>query len=153
MQKSSTFATAKEKQLLVNAQMAESVDALVSNTSGFTSIPVRPRVWVPKREFRCCKKILSCPDGGIGRRAGLKHQWIHFHPGSTPGLGTKKERVFRTFSFFVMCLLFLYLSGSLKSFIFAFRENYSSFSIQLVVSSWFIIFFIICAEITSHDVE
>ena len=24
----------------------ESVDALVSNTSGFTSIPVRPRVWV-----------------------------------------------------------------------------------------------------------
>ena len=49
MQKSSTFATAKEKQLLVNAQMAESVDALVSNTSGFTSIPVRPRVWVLKR--------------------------------------------------------------------------------------------------------
>ena len=28
--------------------MAESVDALVSNTSGFTSIPVRPRVWVHK---------------------------------------------------------------------------------------------------------
>ena len=28
--------------------MAESVDALVSNTSGFTSIPVRPRVWVQK---------------------------------------------------------------------------------------------------------
>ena len=28
------------------AQMAESVDALVSNTSGVTSIPVRPRVWV-----------------------------------------------------------------------------------------------------------
>ena len=31
------------------------------------------------------------PDGGIGRRAGLKHQWIHFHPGSTPGLGTSKS--------------------------------------------------------------
>ena len=61
MQKSSTFATAKEKQLLVNAQMAESVDALVSNTSGFTSIPVRPRVWVPKREFRCCKKNTELP--------------------------------------------------------------------------------------------
>ena len=29
--------------------MAESVDALVSNTSGFTSIPVRPRVWVQKK--------------------------------------------------------------------------------------------------------
>ena len=35
----------------------------------------------------------KCPDGGIGRRAGLKHQWIHFHPGSTPGLGTKKEDI------------------------------------------------------------
>ena len=33
------------------AQMAESVDALVSNTSGFTSIPVRPRVWVQKKEL------------------------------------------------------------------------------------------------------
>ena len=32
-----------------HAQMAESVDALVSNTSGFTSIPVRPRVWVPRK--------------------------------------------------------------------------------------------------------
>ena len=31
------------------AQMAESVDALVSNTSGFTSIPVRPRVWVLRK--------------------------------------------------------------------------------------------------------
>ena len=30
-----------------------------------------------------------CPDGGIGRRVGLKHQWIHFHPGSIPGLGTR----------------------------------------------------------------
>ena len=35
-----------------HAQMAESVDALVSNTSGFTSIPVRPRVWVRKEENR-----------------------------------------------------------------------------------------------------
>ena len=51
-EKSRTFASAIEKQTskLRNAQMAESVDALVSNTSGFTSIPVRPRVWVPKRE-------------------------------------------------------------------------------------------------------
>ena len=31
--------------------MAESVDALVSNTSGFTSIPVRPRVWVQEEKF------------------------------------------------------------------------------------------------------
>ena len=35
----------------------------------------------------------KCLDGGIGRRAGLKHQWIHFHPGSTPGLGTEAEKV------------------------------------------------------------
>ena len=28
--------------------MAESVDALVSNTSGFTSMPVRSRLWVLK---------------------------------------------------------------------------------------------------------
>ena len=40
----------KRNKLSVNAQMAESVDALVSNTSGFTSIPVRPRVWVLKSE-------------------------------------------------------------------------------------------------------
>ena len=50
-EKSRTFASAIEKQTskLRNAQMAESVDALVSNTSGFTSIPVRPRVWVQRR--------------------------------------------------------------------------------------------------------
>ena len=29
-----------------DAQMAELVDALVSNTSGFTSMPVRSRLWV-----------------------------------------------------------------------------------------------------------
>ena len=34
-----------------DAQMAESVDALVSNTSGVTSIPVRPRVWVQEKEL------------------------------------------------------------------------------------------------------
>ena len=84
----------KRNKLSVNAQMAESVDALVSNTSGFTSIPVRPRVWVLNQKFFICK---FCPDGGIGRRAGLKHQWIHFHPGSTPGLGTIAERILSAF--------------------------------------------------------
>ena len=34
---------------------AESVDALVSNTSGVTSIPVRPRVWVQEKELSICK--------------------------------------------------------------------------------------------------
>ena len=35
----------------------------------------------------------TCPDGGIGRRAGLKHQWIHFHAGSIPAPGTKKPLI------------------------------------------------------------
>ncbi len=30
--------------------MAESVDALVSNTSRFTPVPVRPRLWVHKKD-------------------------------------------------------------------------------------------------------
>ena len=62
MKKSSTFATAKEKQTLFQ----------------------------------------QCPDGGIGRRAGLKHQWIHFHPGSTPGLGTETEKVEKLSPFFCL---------------------------------------------------
>ena len=41
--------------LMIVAQMAESVDALVSNTSGVTSIPVRPRVWVQEKELSICK--------------------------------------------------------------------------------------------------
>ena len=39
--------TRKNKQ---DAQMAESVDALVSNTSRFTPVPVRPRLWVHKKD-------------------------------------------------------------------------------------------------------
>ena len=31
----------------------------------------------------------TCPDGGIGRRVGLKHQWGYTRAGSTPALGTK----------------------------------------------------------------
>ena len=49
-----TLAGIKKKHYLCNAflkknaQMAELVDALVSNTSGFTSMPVRSRLWVQK---------------------------------------------------------------------------------------------------------
>ena len=43
-----TFANAKANYVDANAQMAELVDALVSNTSGVKSIPVRSRVWVQK---------------------------------------------------------------------------------------------------------
>ena len=38
------------KRVFAEAQMAESVDALVSNTSRFTPVPVRPRLWVRKEE-------------------------------------------------------------------------------------------------------
>ena len=48
LEKSRIFAPQLRKQV---AQMAESVDALVSNTSGFTSIPVRPRVWVRRKKL------------------------------------------------------------------------------------------------------
>lgn len=49
----------------------------------------------------------KCPDGGIGRRVGLKHQWIHFHPGSIPGLGTElRILTTRVLSFFsIPCLI------------------------------------------------
>ncbi|GEM_PF-5941637 len=42
--------------------------------------------------FSLKRNIEKCPDGGIGRRAGLKHQWIHFHAGSIPALGTQKMK-------------------------------------------------------------
>ena len=46
-----------------------------------------------KKKHYLCNAFLKkeCPDGGIGRRAGLKHQWIHFHAGSIPALGTNKS--------------------------------------------------------------
>ena len=47
----------------------------------------------------------ECPDGGIGRRAGLKHQWSKIHPGSTPGLGTYEVKAK---SLIVQCLAFSY---------------------------------------------
>ena len=34
--------------------------------------------------------IGECPDGGIGRRAGLKHLCLHWHAGSTPAPGTQQ---------------------------------------------------------------
>ncbi len=32
--------------------------------------------------------MMTGPDGGIGRRAGLKHLWSQGRAGSTPALGT-----------------------------------------------------------------
>ena len=51
----------RNKPRIRNAQMAESVDALVSNTSGFTSIPVRPRVWVQGRRGSFESANISLP--------------------------------------------------------------------------------------------
>ena len=46
------------------AQMAESVDALVSNTSRFTPVPVRPRLRVRKREVRKDFSFFVIPFAG-----------------------------------------------------------------------------------------
>ena len=59
----------------------------------------------------------KCPDGGIGRRAGLKHQWGNTCAGSTPALGTEilLEVILRGFFYFlsphfpsskILCFLF-----------------------------------------------
>jgi hypothetical protein len=42
--------------------------------------------------FALLLKETQCPGGGIGRRAGLKHLWVHPRTGSTPVLGTKKKK-------------------------------------------------------------
>ena len=39
--------------------MAELVDALVSNTSGFTSMPVRSRLWVQEEKLSVNNQALS----------------------------------------------------------------------------------------------
>ena len=52
-----TFALAKANNAY--AQMAELVDALVSNTSGVKSIPVRSRVWVHRNACKCTYKRFS----------------------------------------------------------------------------------------------
>ena len=46
-----------------DAQMAESVDALVSNTSRFTPVPVRPRLWVLKERNESFSLFLSVLSG------------------------------------------------------------------------------------------
>ena len=60
----------------------------------------------------------QCPDGGIGRRAGLKHQWIHFHAGSIPALGTEEEKVEKLSPFLISIprnsLVCLYIKSNTK---------------------------------------
>ena len=49
---------------VVNAQVAELVDALVSGASGFAVVQVRVLFWAPTLSF--------CADGEIGRHATLR---------------------------------------------------------------------------------
>lgn len=44
------------------AQMAESVDALVSNTNGCKAVPVRPRLWVREGETTIVVSPFFMPD-------------------------------------------------------------------------------------------
>lgn len=67
----------------------------------------------------------KCPDGGIGRRVGLKHQWIHFHPGSIPGLGTKMERSFTSLLFsFIYLIIYPLISYHIPHFTKTFTAIY-----------------------------
>ena len=73
-----TFAT------LYRAQMAESVDALVSNTSGFTSMPVRPRLWVRLKRLligndrQAFLFLEPAAKGAKGRRERLLPPYLRF---------------------------------------------------------------------------
>ncbi len=57
--------------------------------------------------------VLKCPDGGIGRRAGLKHQFLHRSAGSTPALGTLQTLNVNRWGFlFFIPLVVNYFIGS-----------------------------------------
>jgi putative endonuclease len=59
----------------------------------------------------------TCPDGGIGRRAGLKHQCLHWHAGSTPARGTYRSRFNPAFFFKMACVYILYSETADKFYI------------------------------------
>src|SRR5690606_18044675 len=50
------------------------------------------------------------PDGGIGRRAGLKHQFL-WSAGSIPALGTKATAMVAFFGFSLLLLSFYNISN------------------------------------------
>ena len=79
---------------------------------------------------------LKRPDGGIGRRAGLKHQWIHFHPGSIPGLGTGGPRYNAVNQMFIED--FLFATGKLQAS-FILMRNFI-LQIKIVIRFHFTIF-------------
>ena len=79
------FAQSAQKTYLCHAkaQMAELVDALVSNTSGFTSMPVRSRLWVLKRrKLKNSLRFFICGwffRGGNGCRGTCANVYFHIH--------------------------------------------------------------------------
>ena len=80
--------------------MAESVDALVSNTSGFTSIPVRPRVWVRiKDSFRVqtlkFAQMAESVDALVSNTSGFTSIPVR------PRVWVREGESFKTFSFFL----------------------------------------------------
>jgi hypothetical protein len=55
-------------------------------------------------------KFSSCPDGGTGRRVGLKNQWGNSRAGSIPAPGTvKKLSVIESFFYSLSIVLILTL--------------------------------------------
>ena len=64
--------------------MAESVDALVSNTSRFTPVPVRPRLWVLERETRVSLFFLSVLSGERVQHAVHRVYFVGYWQASLP---------------------------------------------------------------------
>ncbi len=59
-----------------------------------------------KRFYRKTCAQDNCPDGGIGRRAGLKHQWPRGCAGSTPAPGTLRRGNYLIFKQLPLLLFF-----------------------------------------------
>ena len=61
---------------------------------------------------------VKCPDGGIGRRAGLKHLWSQGRAGSTPALGTeeKLQIILKLFYFSTMASVYILYSEQLNRY-------------------------------------
>ena len=66
---------------------------------------------------------VTSPDGGIGRRAGLKHLCLHGHAGSTPALGTKVKVLVIRGLFHYMASVYILYSGKANRYYVGASEN------------------------------
>ena len=99
--------------------MAESVDALVSNTSGFTSMPVRPRLWVL---YMLANPVIGKHFCFIGYKQGINRRQhpslFHTLPARTshkplpprPSVSCRPATLGQLF-FTCLCLLWLHCCG------------------------------------------